>query len=216
MPANFDGVTEKHLIWHMMSCQTIMYAALHNYIIIGLKWTYDIIIWLWLYHAYDIVTMIIPMIWLGKLWCLSMCKIILWYHYCRISFKLRKRQKYSGCETWYFVSDNWLHWMINEDRYTAWWKWRPLRHRGALRTNGVSSTASQTGENDQTNVATKRSFQAFSTYLTLRRSRRRRIAPSDPSLNQPSWQSLAACPERPYSSSTFTHLNNRPNCEPKE
>jgi hypothetical protein len=57
--------------------------------------------------------------------------------------------------------------------------WRPPR-------NGVSSTASQAGENDQTNVATQQSFQAFSTHPTLRRSRRRRTAPSDPSLIQPS------------------------------
>ena len=40
-------------------------------------------------------------------------------------------------------------------------KWRPPRHRGALRTIGLSSTVSQAGENDQSNVATKRSFQAF-------------------------------------------------------
>ena len=39
--------------------------------------------------------------------------------------------------------------------------WRPP-HRG------VSSTASQAGENDQTNVATQQWFQAFSTYPTLR------------------------------------------------
>ena len=133
-----------------------------------------------------------------------------------ISFKLWKRPKYY--EIWYCLSDNRFRWMINVGRYTAWWKWRPPRHRGTLRTNGASSTASKAGEYDQTNVATKRSFQAFSTYPTLRRSRRRRIAPSDPSLNQPgpSRQSLAACPERPYSSSTFTNLNTRPNCEPKE
>jgi hypothetical protein len=81
----------------------------------------------------------------------------------------------------------------------------------------VSSTASQAGENDQTNVVTQRSFQAFSTYPTLKRSRRRRTAPSDPSLNQPpSRQSPAACPERPYSSRTFTNLNNSLNCESKE
>ena len=86
---------------------------------------------------------------------------------------------------------------------------RPPRH-------GVSSTASQAGENDQTNVATKRSFQAFSTYPTLTRSRRRRIAPSDPSLNQPSRQSLAECLERPNSSKTFTNLNNSLNREPNE
>ena len=94
--------------------------------------------------------------------------------------------------------------------------WWPPRHRGALRTNGVSSSVSQAGENDQTNVATKRSFQAFSTYPTLRRSRRRRIAPSVPSLHQPSRQFLAACPERPNSSKTFTNLNNSLNSEPKE
>ena len=86
---------------------------------------------------------------------------------------------------------------------------RPPRH-------GVSSTASQAGENDQTNVATKRSFQAFSTYPTLTRSRRRRIAPSDPSLNQPSRQSRAECLERPNSSKTFTNLNNSLNREPNE
>ena len=86
---------------------------------------------------------------------------------------------------------------------------RPPRH-------GVSSTASQAGENDQTNVATKRSFQAFSTYPTFTRSRRRRIAPSDPSLNQPSRQSLAECLERPNSSKTFTNLNNSLNREPNE
>ncbi len=77
----------------------------------------------------------------------------------------------------------------------------------------------QRGEFDgfpgQTNVATQRSFQAFSTYPTLRRSRRRRTAPSlsDPSLNQRRRQSSAACPERPYSSRTFTNLNNSLNCE---
>ena len=35
--------------------------------------------------------------------------------------------------------------------------------------HGVSSTASQAGENDQTNVATQQWFQAFSTYPTLRK-----------------------------------------------
>jgi hypothetical protein len=40
--------------------------------------------------------------------------------------------------------------------------WRPPHH-------GVSSTASQAGENDQTNVATQQWYQAFSTYPTLRK-----------------------------------------------
>ena len=48
------------------------------------------------------------------------------------------------------------------------------------------------------------------------KTRRRKIAPSDPSLNQPSRQSLAACPERPNSSRTFTDLNNSLNHESKE
>jgi hypothetical protein len=56
-----------------------------------------------------------------------------------------------------------LHRLLNVGRYTAWWKWHPQRHRGALHTNEVSSTASQAAENDQTNVGTERSFQAFST-----------------------------------------------------
>jgi hypothetical protein len=37
-------------------------------------------------------------------------------------------------------TDKRLHWLFNIGRYTAWWKWRPPRHRGALHTNGVSST----------------------------------------------------------------------------
>jgi hypothetical protein len=59
--------------------------------------------------------------------------------------------------------------MLNVGRYTAWWKWRPPRHRGALHTNELSSTASQAGENDHTNImiATQRSFKAFSTYPEL-------------------------------------------------
>ncbi len=55
--------------------------------------------------------------------------------------------------------------------------WHPLRHRGALHAisslsdaNGVSSTASQAGENDETNVATQRSSQAFSTSPRLQPS----------------------------------------------
>ncbi len=86
----------------------------------------------------------------------------------------------------------------------------------ALHAIGVSSTAFQAGENDQPNVALQRSFQAFLIYPFLRRSRRRRIAPSDPSLNQPSRQCLAACPERPYPSRTFTNLNDSLNHEPRQ
>ena len=48
---------------------------------------------------------------------------------------------------------------------------------------------------------------SLSTHPTPGRSHRRRIAPSDPSLNQPSRQSQAACPERPNPSTTFINLN---------
>ena len=48
---------------------------------------------------------------------------------------------------------------------------------------------------------------SLSTYPILRTSCMRRIAPSDPSLNQPSRQSQAACPERQNSSTTFFNLN---------
>ncbi len=49
------------------------------------------------------------------------------------------------------------------------------------------------GENNQTNVATERVFQAFSTYPTFKRSRRRRTEPSDSSLNQ---QTVPKCHTR--------------------
>ncbi len=77
---------------------------------------------------------------------------------------------------------------------------------------GVSLTASQAGENEQTNVASQRSFQA----VQHTQHRRRRITPSDPSLIQPSRQSLAACPKRPNSSRAFINLNNSLNLESKE
>jgi hypothetical protein len=41
------------------------------------------------------------------------------------------------------------------------WKWCPPRHRCALHTNGVSSTASHAGENDQTIVDKHDSFWPF-------------------------------------------------------
>ena len=87
--------------------------------------------------------------------------------------------------------------------------WRPPHQRGEF--DGFPGR--REGPNQCRHT---RSFQAFSTYPVLRRSRRRRIAPSDPSLNQPSRQSPAACPERPNSSRTFTNLNNSLNREPNE
>ena len=87
--------------------------------------------------------------------------------------------------------------------------WRPPHQRGEF--DGFPGR--REGPNQCRHT---RSFQAFSTYPVLRRSRRRRIAPSDPSLNQPSRQSPAACPEWPNSSRTFTNLNNSLNREPNE
>ena len=87
--------------------------------------------------------------------------------------------------------------------------WRPLHQRGKF--DGFPGR--REGPNQCRHT---RSFQAFSTYPVLRRSHRRRIAPSDPSLNQPSRQSPAACPEWPNSSRTFTNLNNSLNSEPNE
>ena len=66
--------------------------------------------------------------------------------------------------------------------------WRPPHQRGEF--DGFPGQ--REGPNQCRHT---RSFQAFSTYSVLRRSRRRRIAPSDPSLTQPSRQSPAACPE---------------------
>ncbi len=89
--------------------------------------------------------------------------------------------------------------------------WRPPRHR--------SDFNDFPGRREWPNQCSQyRSFQAFSTYPTLRRTHRGRITPSDPSLNQPrrKSQALAACPERPYSSRTFTNLTNSLNLEPKE
>ena len=87
--------------------------------------------------------------------------------------------------------------------------WRPPHQRGEF--DGFPGR--REGPNQCRHT---RSFQAFSTYPVLRRSHRRRIAPSDPSLNQPSRQSPAACPEWPNSSRTFTNLNNSLNREPNE
>ena len=47
-------------------------------------------------------------------------------------------------------------------------------------------------------------------------SQKKNIAPSDPSLNQPRRQSLAASPKRPNLSRTCTNLNNSLNHESKE
>ena len=87
--------------------------------------------------------------------------------------------------------------------------WRPPHQRGEF--DGFPGR--REGPNQCRHT---RSFQAFSTHPVLGRSRRRRIAPSDPSLNQPSRQSPAACPERPNSSRTFTNLNNSIDREPNE
>ena len=57
---------------------------------------------------------------------------------------------------------------------------------------------------------------SLSTYPTLGRSRRRRTAPSDPLLNQPSGQFQAACPERPNPRRPFINLNIGLNLEPNE
>ena len=87
--------------------------------------------------------------------------------------------------------------------------WRPPHQRGEF----YGFQGRREGPNQYRHT---RSFQAFSTYPVLRRSRRRSIAPSDPSLNQPSQQSPAACPELPNSSRTFTNRNNSLNREPNE
>ena len=62
--------------------------------------------------------------------------------------------------------------------------WRPPHQRGEF--DGYKFPGRREGPNQCRHT---RSFQAFSTHPVLGRSRRRRIAPSDPSLNQPSRQS---------------------------
>jgi hypothetical protein len=78
--------------------------------------------------------------------------------------------------------------------YTAEKKWRPPRHLGALIQEGEFDGFPGLRERlNQSLHATLVS--GLVTYPTLGRNRRRRKAPSDPSLYQPCRQSLAACPE---------------------
>jgi hypothetical protein len=85
---------------------------------------------------------------------------------------------------------------------------RPPRHRDEF--DGFSGRRERPNQCRHTTIAS-----GHSTYPTLRRDCRRKISPSDPSLNQPSRQSLAACPKRPNSSRTFINLNNSLNLERK-
>ncbi len=115
---------------------------------------------------------------------------------------------WNGLSSTGLQTDKELHWLFNVDRYTAWWKWHP-----PSTPTGWVRRIFRPKNNDQIIVSAQRWFQIFS---TLKRSRRRRTAPSDPSLNQPSPQSPAACPERPYSSKTFINLNSSLNHKSKK
>ncbi len=84
---------------------------------------------------------------------------------------------------------------------------RPPRHRNEF--NGFPGRREWPNQCRHTTIVS-----GLSTHPTLRRDRKRRIAPSDPSLNQPSRQHLAACPDRPkfeqklsWTSTTASTLN---------
>jgi len=97
-----------------------------------------------------------------------------------------------------------------------------LSGNGALRTIVTPSAPrgefdGVPGRRERPNQCRHRTIESsLSTYPTLGSGRRRRIAPSDPSVNQPSRQFQAACPERPNPSRTFINLNIGLNLEPNE
>ena len=79
-----------------------------------------------------------------------------------------------------------------------------------------SSSVSEAGENDQNNAPAYEKVSCLSTNSTLRRNRKRKIGPSDPSLNQPGSQSQAACREKANWCRAFINLNISFYSEPKD